>query len=66
MSEVLAKCPKCESENIEKVLSTPIIMKKRSDASISIGQLTKEYILANKEILEEEKEKAKEETYEPT
>ena len=52
---------------MKKMLSTPIILNNKNEAkNISIGQLTKEYIKANEEILKEQKEEAKKDTYEPS
>jgi len=48
---------------MSRALTTPQIMKEDLQDSAKIGQLTKEYIESNKEILKEERQKAKEETY---
>lgn len=66
INEVLVKCQECGAEqSMRKLLSTPIIIK--DDIAIKenkIGELTKEYIEANREILEQEK--ARKETHEPS
>jgi hypothetical protein len=52
---------------MRKLLSTPIMIK--DDIVIKknkIGELTKEYIEANRKILEEQKKEAKSKDYEPT
>ena len=68
INEVLVKCQECDAEqSMRKLLSTPIIIK--DDIVIKenkIGELTKEYIEANREILETERKKASRENYEPT
>jgi hypothetical protein len=46
-----------------RALTTPQIMKEEPQDSTKVGQLTKEYIESNKEILKEERQKAKEATY---
>ena len=66
INEVLVKCQECGAEqSMRKLSSTPIIIK--DDIAIKenkIGELTKEYIEANREILNQEKER--EDTYEPS
>ena len=59
-------CIKCESVEIEKLLTTPPIRNKPKEQKQQTGQLTKEYINANKEVLEELKEKARSESYDTT
>jgi hypothetical protein len=48
---------------MSRALTTPQIMKEQPQGPTKVGQLTKEYIESNKEILEKEKQKAKETTY---
>ena len=62
------KCKKCESTNsLEKMITSPLYFKSRTEADDkTVGEVTNEYIEKNREILEEEKQKAKEETYEPS
>jgi len=47
-----------------RALTTPHIANKNTESSSKVGKLTEEYIEANKQILKEEKQKAKEDTYE--
>jgi len=47
-------------------LTTPHIANKNAEPTNKVGKLTEEYIEANKQILKEEKQKAKETTYEQT
>jgi hypothetical protein len=65
---VLVKCQECgATQSMRKLLSTPILIK--DDIVIKenkIGELTKEYIEANRNILEEQKKEAKSKDYEPT
>ena len=66
MDEVYEDCGACGSENsLIKLIGMPIIVKNRTDTRSSVGSLTKEYIELNKEILEDEKNKAREENYDP-
>jgi putative FmdB family regulatory protein len=58
------RCLTCEQETVQKVLSVPIIIKKTQNNSSKVGDITHEYIEANKQILKEEKQKAKEQDYE--
>jgi putative FmdB family regulatory protein len=58
------RCLTCEQETVQKVLSTPIIIKKTQNNNSKVGDITHEYIEVNKQILKEEKEKAKEQDYE--
>jgi len=61
-------CNKCkEPDSLVKALSTPRVINKDSISNNeSVGEVTKEYIELNKQILKEEKDKAKEKIYEPT
>jgi len=60
-------CVFCGIEgSMKKLLSTPLYMVEDSTVDGAVGDITKEYIEANKEILEEEKQKARSETYEPS
>jgi len=47
-----------------RALTAPQIVTKDSEEETKVGALTKEYIESNKQILEEEKRKAKESTHE--
>ena len=50
-----------------KLLTTPHIVVTQDDPSApEIGEVTKEHIEANREILKQQKEEAKKETYEPS
>ena len=63
------QCNFCElTGSLVKSLTTPQIIKSADGESsdIKVGEITKEFIEANKELLKQEKNKAKEETYEPT
>mgnify|MGYP003133773912 CR=1 FL=1 len=69
ISETHTDCRKCNTENsMKKMLTTPLkcVKLKGESTSHKVGEITKEYIEANKEILEEEKQKARNETYEPS
>jgi len=68
IEEKYTDCAECSSENtMKKLLSTPIIInKKHNKNNNKIGEITKEYIELNREILNSEKKLAKEETHEPS
>ena len=52
---------------LEKMMTIPLHFKTKPECSdMSVGDITKEYIEKNREILEEEKQKFKEKTYEQT
>ena len=66
INEVLVKCQECDAtQSMQKLLSTPILIK--DDIVIKenkVGELTKEYIEANREVLKQQKEEARKGTYE--
>tara|TARA_Y100001938_G_scaffold150358_1_gene240915 strand:+ start:1231 stop:1479 length:249 start_codon:yes stop_codon:yes gene_type:complete len=68
INEVLVKCQECNAvQSMQKLLSTPILIK--DDIVIKenkVGELTKEYIEANREVLKQQKEEARKGTYEPS
>ena len=67
INDIITDCPKCENNNtMEKLLSMPIVLKNDKKDKKKIGQTTKEYIEANREILENQKREAKKESYEPS
>ena len=68
MSEKLTQCPLCNTQNkMTKLLTTPHIVATQGDLPApEIGEITKEHIEANREILKQQKEEAKKETYEPS
>lgn len=63
-----AQCKVCGSNRyMEKLVSIPLHFKSQNEyTEAKVGDLTKEYIEKNREILEEEKQKAKEKTHEQT
>ena len=64
IAETQTKCIACEKEgNLIKLLTKPLHIKKGTK-SAQVGDLTKEYIKANREVLQQQKEEAKEETHE--
>ena len=70
ISEKITICPACKAQDqLKKMLTTPHIASP-TDATenndLAVGELTKEYIEANRDILKQEKEKAQKETYEPS
>jgi len=62
----IINCENCDSETpLIKSITSPSYYK-HNKTSQQIGSITNEYIEMNREILEEEKQKAKEEMYEST
>jgi putative FmdB family regulatory protein len=59
-------CIECESDEIVKLVSRPLYKNKNAKEEAKAGDLTDEYIEANKEILEELKEDTKNGFYEPS
>ena len=61
INEVLLKCQECGSlQSMRKLLSTPILIK--DDIVINenkVGELTRQYIEENREILQQQKEDVK-------
>tara|TARA_R110002020_G_scaffold130148_1_gene291268 strand:- start:19244 stop:19402 length:159 start_codon:yes stop_codon:yes gene_type:complete len=52
---------------MSKLLTTPhIIGLSSEDPFVEVGQITKEYIESNREILQQQIQQAKKETYEPS
>jgi len=68
IDETVTDCSECEAEDsMKKMLSTPhIAATTKPSSTTAVGSLTNEYIQLNREILEEEKMKAKQEEHEPT
>ena len=65
ISEEIDFCTNCENVGtMIKLLTTPVYKKKTNKSQV--GEMTREYIEMNREVLEQEKENAKRETYEPT
>jgi|10_taG_2_1085330.scaffolds.fasta_scaffold08274_2 hypothetical protein len=63
------QCKKCGLfDSLQRALTTPLHLKKDNieHSDLPIGELTEEYIEKNRKLLEQEKEKIKEETYEPS
>jgi len=57
-------CTECGSREISKIISKPL--RAITKPAEKTGQVTDEYIKANKEILEDLKNKSKSENHEPT
>ena len=57
-------CVHCQSNEISKLLSRPIKIEHKTETQA--GQITKEYIESNKEVLEDLKNSSKSENYEPS
>ncbi len=67
ISDTIETCESCGQETMEKVFTNKFFtFNKKGTKPEKIGNLTKKYIEENKEILENEKQKAKEEIYEPS
>jgi putative FmdB family regulatory protein len=64
LTETQTSCLSCEQEEVlVKLVTKPLHFKKDLKKS-QVGDLTKEYIEANREILEKQKQDTKEETHE--
>ena len=67
MNEKITICYYCKAPKMKKLLTTPnIILDNKEEIESEIGELTNEYIEANREILEQQQQSAKEDTYEPS
>ena len=65
ISEIVEECPVCLKNNtLSKQLTTPLYKNRNKHQDQKVGEITKEFIEKNKEVLEEEK--AKREDYDPT
>ena len=67
ISETIDNCDECNGvDTMQKLVSTPHIKKEAVLEKDKVGEITKEHIEANREILEQQKQEAKEENYEPS
>jgi|TARA_Y100000310_G_scaffold78885_1_gene75558 putative FmdB family regulatory protein len=68
IKEVMTECPLCHGQNqLKKILTTPnIVTDNGSEPEEEVGEITKEYIEANREILKQQKAQAKKENYDPS
>ena len=64
IKETQDTCQKCDHKGALTKLVTRPLKRKRGLKTTQVGDITKEHIKTNQEILEKEKKKAKEETYE--
>lgn len=66
INDIATDCTSCnKSGTMVKMLTSATYVNTKEENTSKVGQLTKEYIQTNKEILEEEKDKARKKTYEP-
>jgi putative FmdB family regulatory protein len=67
INESIGKCEKCELETMSKVLTNKFYtFTKGSKTKPKIGEITKQNIEDNKEILKTQKKESKEKLYEPS
>tara|TARA_Y100000034_G_C6632809_1_gene276340 strand:- start:305 stop:511 length:207 start_codon:yes stop_codon:yes gene_type:complete len=68
MNEAYNRCIECDSDDsMKKILTTPLKHVTIEDESnLKVGDITRDHIEANREILEEEKQKASTQFYEST
>tara|TARA_R110000824_G_scaffold67912_10_gene175919 strand:+ start:1731 stop:2006 length:276 start_codon:yes stop_codon:yes gene_type:complete len=61
-------CPKCLQKTMKKVFKNSFSLNKKSTAPQpkKVGDVTKDHIEQNKEILKNQKKQAKEQTYDPS
>ena len=64
INDVIEVCESCDENTMKKVLGKFNLKNKKKNLPEQVGSLTKEYIEANREILEEQRKQAKEEKYE--
>lgn len=64
ISETKSECDLCGHENVKKMLSKPVVIRKNKTQDRTTGDLTNQYIEANRELLKDMKEEAKNGTYE--
>ena len=57
-SDTQKECPLCGHESVTKMVGKPIVLNKKLTNSKDAGDLTNEYIEANRELLKEMKEEA--------
>ena len=63
-SEQKESCDLCGHESVTKMVGKPVVLNKKSTNSRTTGDLTNEYIEANRELLAEIKEEASNGLYE--
>lgn len=63
-SEQKESCDLCGHESVTKMVGKPVVLNKKSTNSRTTGDLTNEYIEANRELLAEMKEEASNGLYE--
>jgi putative FmdB family regulatory protein len=63
-SDTKENCDLCDSDSIKKMVGKPVVINKKQNDSKATGALTNEYIEANREILAQMKEEAKNGLYE--
>ena len=68
ISDTLVDCAACGADNsLKKLLSKPLCIKKKpTSRGTKVGEITKQYIEENREILEQQKKEAKSKSYEPS
>jgi len=68
IDESCTHCSNCEaSGSMQKLLSTPVVLKPQQlQENPKVGDLTREYIEANREILNQQKKEAKEKEHDKT
>lgn len=64
LSEQKESCDLCGHESVTKMVGKPIVLNKKQEDSKATGNLTNEYIEANRELLTEMKEEASNGLYE--
>tara|TARA_A100001515_G_scaffold144231_1_gene147696 strand:+ start:2238 stop:2498 length:261 start_codon:yes stop_codon:yes gene_type:complete len=66
INEKIEICEACEEPTMKKVLGKINLKNKKDSKTNQVGSLTKQYIEENREILNNQKKEAREETYEPS
>jgi putative FmdB family regulatory protein len=68
MNETIEVCEKCEQKTMLKGFKNSFTLNKKNSPPTSqkVGEVTKTHIQDNKDILKQQQEEAKEQTYEPS
>ncbi len=66
LSDTKESCDLCGHESVKKMVGKPVVLNKKLTNSKDTGELTKEYIEANRELLKDMKEEAGNGFYEQT
>ncbi len=66
MSEKQEDCVQCLGQNVSKSITTPSFVESQKETKEKVGNLTVRHIEESRRALKEEKQKAREQEYEPS